>query len=122
MMAFLGTVGLRDGARFRALIDAGYVTATWAGHQQWARFLYVSAQDRAAFHRRFVTISTLGAEHNLSVPEIRARLKAARVHPLSPGRISGGSTCGPRQRPNFAARRDSGRESPGFCWRSGSGP
>ena len=84
-MAFARTAGLRDGARFRALIDAGHVTATWAEQPgNGARFLHVSAQDRKAVQRRFVAISTFGAEKDLPVPKILALLKAARVHPISP--------------------------------------
>lgn len=79
------SVGLRDGGRFLALVAAGHTPARRKKHpgMNVERF-YVSSYDRAAFHRRFVTLTTLAAERNTHRNTIAARLKAARVHPFAP--------------------------------------
>ncbi|NBZ87628.1 TniQ family protein [Stagnihabitans tardus] len=79
------SIGIRDGGRFRAFIEAGHTPATWARHPtSGVRFLYVSAKDIEAFHQRFVTIPILALERGLPIPKVRAALKAARVQPFSP--------------------------------------
>ena len=84
--SFGRSIGLRDAGRFLALVAAGHTLARRETHPRTGveRF-YLSADDIAAFHRRFVTLTTLAAEHGSHRNTVAARLKAAGVHPFAPG-------------------------------------
>lgn len=74
------SVGLRDEGSFLALVDAGHVPAVLmanpaTGHPQQ----YLRPEDVAAFHRRFVTLTTLSAETGLNRNTLRGQLAAGGV-------------------------------------------
>ena len=86
-VAFGISVGIKDKGRFKALAVGGHTPATRkAARTDWGRELsYMSTDDIAAFHRRFVTISTLAAESECTISEVRAALKRAGVSAFAPG-------------------------------------
>lgn len=60
---FERSVGLRDGGVFQAMIDAGHVPAHQVMNPRTGRPQYrMAPEDMTAFHRRFVTLTTLSAE------------------------------------------------------------
>jgi hypothetical protein len=78
--AFGRSVGLRDGGRFLALIGAGHIPATRAIHPKLGvEMACMTEADIAAFHRRFLTTTTISAEFGLHRNVILKRLAAARV-------------------------------------------
>ncbi|MGY6410378.1 MAG: hypothetical protein ACXIUV_05050, partial [Alkalilacustris sp.] len=83
--SFGRSIGLRDGGRFLALVAAGHTPARRKTHPRTGveRF-YLSTDDIAAFHRRFVTLTTLAAERGTHRNTIAAKLKAAGVQPFAP--------------------------------------
>ena len=85
-MAFGISVEIKDKGRFKALAVGGHTPATRKRHERTGvENLYMSTDDIAAFHRRFVTISTLAAESGRTIPEVRAALKRAGVSAFAPG-------------------------------------
>ncbi len=90
--AFGRSVGLRDGGHFQRLIEAGYVRARRVKHPkthvlQWR----MTPGDVAAFHRKFLTTSTIEAEFGLHRNRILALLNAAGAKPFTPDGMSIGS-------------------------------
>lgn len=78
--AFGLSVGIRDKGRFRALIVAGHTPATWVRPgKARVETAYMSPDDVAAFHRRFVTIRTLAEETGRTIPDLTAALERAKV-------------------------------------------
>lgn len=84
--AFGRSVGLRDHGSFIALIEAGETPAVLAHHPVTKRPQFQMDQsDIAAFHKKFVTLSTLVQETGLHRNALGARLSRARVTRYSPG-------------------------------------
>lgn len=84
-MAFGLSVGIRDKGRFRKLVLAGHTPAAQLRHERTGvENLYMTPDDIAAFHRRFVTMPTLSEETGLAIPEPRAAFKPAGVQAFSP--------------------------------------
>lgn len=85
-VAFGISVGIKDKGRFKALAVGGHTPATRKRHERTGvENLYMSTDDIAAFHRRFVTVSTLAAESERTIPQVRAALKRAGVSAFAPG-------------------------------------
>ena len=85
-VAFGISVEIKDKGRFKALAVGGHTPATRKRHERTGvENLYMSTDDIAAFHRRFVTISTLAAESGRAIPQVRAALKRAGVSAFAPG-------------------------------------
>lgn len=81
--AFGRKVGLRDGGHFLALTDAGYVATQVVRHPVTRQNQHrMTAQHIAAFHRKFLTLTTIKAEFGLHRNTILALLKAAGAKPF----------------------------------------
>ena len=79
-------IGLRDRGRLVALVSAGYTPATRMKHpKNGGERYYMTEADIAAFHRQFVTLSTLVSESGEHRNTILVRLKESGVPPFSPG-------------------------------------
>lgn len=79
------SVGLRNSGAFLALIEAGHVSArtvktSWTGRSQYR----LTPKNRAEFHRRFVTLTTLSSETGQHRNTLRSVLASGRVSPFSP--------------------------------------
>jgi hypothetical protein len=78
-------VGVRDGSKFLNFLSAGHSPTTSAAHPATgAPFLYVSADDIAAFHAKYVTATTLVAETGEHRNSVRSKLKGAKIPPFAP--------------------------------------
>lgn len=85
MAEFGRSVGLRAGGAFQAMIDAGHVPAHQVVNPRTGRTQYrMAPEDMAAFHRRFVTLTTLSAETGQHRNTLKATLTARRITPFSP--------------------------------------
>lgn len=83
--AFGRSVGLRDGGRFLALVAAGHTPVTKVQHPRLGYEMFVvSEADVAAFHRRFVTTTTLSTEWGEHRNTIIVQLEAAGVARFAP--------------------------------------
>jgi hypothetical protein len=83
--AFGRSIGLRDHGGLIALIEAGGTPALQARNPVTNRQQYQMDQsDIAAFHNRFVTLTTLAAETGLHRNALGAKLSHARVLRYSP--------------------------------------
>jgi predicted ArsR family transcriptional regulator len=79
------SVGLRDGGMFQALIEAGHVSAYRIINPRTGRPQHrMTPQDMAAFHRRFMTLTTLSAETGQHRNTLKGLLAARRITPFSP--------------------------------------
>lgn len=79
------SVGLRDGGVFLSMIDAGHVPAFQIINPQTGRLQYrMTPEDMAAFHRRFVTLTSLSAEMGQHRNTLKATLAARGITPFSP--------------------------------------
>ena len=79
------SVGLRDGGVFQAMIEAGHVNAYQIINPRTSRPQHrMSPEDMAAFHRRFVTLTTLAAETGQHRNTLKAALAAGRITRFSP--------------------------------------
>jgi len=79
------SVGIRGGGQILALISAKYLPATrMRNTKNGQEFFYLSYTDIVAFHRRFVTITTLVGETGLHRNTLRTRLAGAKVPVFSP--------------------------------------
>jgi hypothetical protein len=85
-------VGLRDGGHFLALLEAGHSPAQRIKHPRTGvERLYMSPEDIAAFHRRFLTLRTMATELGTSRGgAILVRLDAAGVRRFAPGGMDHG--------------------------------
>ena len=85
-------VGLSDGGYFVALLEAGHSPAQRMRHpRNGGERLYMSSEDIAAFHRRFLTLRTMATEFGKARRvEILKRLEAAGVRRFSPGGVDHG--------------------------------
>ena len=82
--AFGRSVGLRNNGTFLALVEAGLTPAQRIVNPKTMRPQYqVSEQDIAAFHRRYVTLTTLSSESGVHTTTLRGRLSAAEIVPFS---------------------------------------
>lgn len=71
------SVGLRDEGSFLALVETGHVPAVLMVNPAKGRpQLYLSPEDIAAFHRRFVTLTTLASETGRHRNSLRGELAA----------------------------------------------
>lgn len=78
-------IGLRDGGVFQAMIEAGHVSAYQIINPRTGRTQYrMTPGDMAAFHRRFVTLTTLSAETGQHRNTLKGRLATRRITPFSP--------------------------------------
>ncbi|AGT10407.1 hypothetical protein [Paracoccus aminophilus] len=78
-------VGIKTRQWFLRLFEAGHVSARWVPHPiTGADILYLTDEDIAAFHRRFMTPVTMQAEIGVSWRACVARLNAAKISPFSP--------------------------------------
>lgn len=78
------SVGLRDGGVFQAMIALGHVSAHQIINPRTGRSQYrMTAEDIAAFHRRFVTLTTLSAETGQHRNTLKGLLTARRITPFS---------------------------------------
>ena len=79
------SVGLRDGGVFQAMIEAGHVSAYQIINPRTGRLQHrMTPEDMAAFHRRFVTLTTLSAETGQHRNTLKGLLAAGRITPFSP--------------------------------------
>ncbi|NYS26866.1 TniQ family protein [Rhodobacteraceae bacterium 2376] len=79
------SVGLRDGGVFQAMIEAGHVSAYQIINPRTSRPQHrMSPEDMAAFHRRFVTLTTLAAETGQHRNTLKGAFAARRITPFSP--------------------------------------
>lgn len=79
------SVGLRDGGFFQSMIDAGHVPASQIINPRTGRPQYrMTPDDMAAFHRRFVTLTTLSAETGQHRNTLKSILASRRITPFSP--------------------------------------
>lgn len=74
------SVGLRDEGYFLALVEAAHVPAVQMVNPATGRPQhYLRPEDMAAFHRRFVTLTTLAAETGRHRNTLRGQLAAGGV-------------------------------------------
>ena len=86
------SVGLRDEGSFLGLVEAGHVPAVRMVNPATGRAQsYLRPEDIAAFHRRFVTLTTLSKETGCHRNNLRGQVAAARVAPFA----AGGRSFGP---------------------------
>ncbi len=79
------SVGLRDLGKFLALIEAGHVPATKSRNPRTGRMQYfLSTDDAASFHERFVTLTTLSLETGRHRNALRRLVAAPRVPRFAP--------------------------------------
>lgn len=82
---FANSVGMKRGGWYPALHDTGHAPAFWSRHPVTRRaVLYVSADDIAEFHRRFLTPMMMQREFGLHRQTCTARVRAAGIKPFSP--------------------------------------
>lgn len=83
--AFARSIGVRNDGTFLALIEAGHVPAKQIVNPRTGRPQYqMTPEDMAAFHRRFVTLTTLCAETGRHRNTLKGLLAARRLAPFSP--------------------------------------
>jgi hypothetical protein len=94
--AFGRSVGLRDHGGLTALIEAGETPALRARNPVTSRLQYqMDKSDLAAFHNRFVTLTTLVQETDLHRNALGAKLSNAQVSRYSPDGVTlGRCICG----------------------------
>lgn len=79
------SVGLRDGGVFQAMFEAGHVSAYQIIDPRTGRARYrMTPENMAAFHRRFVTLTTLSAETVQHRNTLKGLLATRRITPFSP--------------------------------------
>jgi len=84
-------VGLRDGGHFLALLTAGHSPAKRIRHPRTGvERLYMSPEDIAALHRRFLTLRTMATEFGTGRDAFLARLEAAGIRRFAPGGVDHG--------------------------------
>lgn len=83
--AFARSVGMRTEGWFQSLVLAGHTPATMTPHPKFGgEWTYVSSEDIAAFHKRFLTPATMAIEFGQHRRTLIARLEAAGVSPFAP--------------------------------------
>jgi hypothetical protein len=82
---FARLVGLRGGGVFQAMIEADQVPAYQIINPRTRRQQYwMTPEDMAAFHQRFVTLTTLSAETGQHRNTLKGILASRRIMPFSP--------------------------------------
>ncbi|TNJ46307.1 TniQ family protein, partial [Phaeobacter sp. B1627] len=88
---FATSIGMRRRGWYPALHQAGHAPAFWNRHPVTRRaVLYVSEDDKAKFHRRFLIPATMQSEFGLHRQTCTAKLRAAGVSPFSPDGVDFG--------------------------------
>ncbi|MEP0188841.1 MAG: hypothetical protein ABJE00_00385 [Erythrobacter sp.] len=83
--AFGRAIGLRDGRRFLALVEAGYVPATKIiNPKTQKKQLRMNDQDISEFHRKFLTLTNAQAEFGICRNRASAIVRAHDAKPSSP--------------------------------------
>lgn len=81
--AFGRSVGLRDKAHFQKLMEDGHVQGVSTRHPRTGQMQWrVDNQHISAFHQRFVTVTTLRRELNISHPEAMMLLRRSGALPF----------------------------------------
>ena len=84
--AFGRSIGLRNDGTFLALIEAGHVPVRQVVNPRTGRPQYqMTPEDMAAFHQRFMTLTTLSAESGLHRNTLRGALLMRKITPFSSG-------------------------------------
>ncbi len=79
------SLGLRDGGVFLAMIEAGHVSSQSIVSPRTGRPQHrMTPQDVAAFHRTFVTLTSLSLETGLHRNSLRAIFVSSGITPFSP--------------------------------------
>ncbi|MCZ4354231.1 TniQ family protein [Roseovarius aestuarii] len=79
------SIGLRHGGVLQAMIEAGYVSACPIINPRTSRRQYrMMTEDTAAFHSRFVTLTTLSAETGQHRNTLRRLIASRNIMPFSP--------------------------------------
>ena len=83
--AFGREVGLRDKGRFLALVDNGHTPATQMRHPRTGVWQYFMTEgDIAAFHARFMTLTSMARKFGRHQRTYLAALQSADVTPFAP--------------------------------------
>lgn len=83
--AFGRSVGNRRQGWFEKLSSASHTPATRMPHPKWGGMrTYVSEADEVAFHKRFMTLTTMATETGEDRRSLLAKLKAAGITPFAP--------------------------------------
>lgn len=91
LTAFCQAVGLRSTVKLRAFLEAGYSPATVRRHPTTGQGqFYLSEQDVATFHARFMTLATIEKHTGHSRKWIRMRLSASGTKYFAPNEIDFG--------------------------------
>ena len=84
--AFGRSIGLRNDGTFLALIEAGHVPVRQVVNPRTGRPQHqMTPEDMAAFHQRFMTLTTLCAETGRHRNTLRAALALRKITPFSSG-------------------------------------
>lgn len=79
------SIGLRDGGTFQSLIEAGHVPAQQVMNPLAGRPQYrMTPKDIAAFHQKFVTLTTLSAETGQHRNTLKSVVLSGGISPFSP--------------------------------------
>ena len=79
------SIGVYDSVALLALIEAGYASAKLTMNPRTGRSHYrMGPKDMAAFHKRFVTLSTLSEETGEHLNSLRRVFKLSKLTPFSP--------------------------------------
>ena len=90
--AFGRAIGMRDQGLFRSLLEAGHTPSVRLRHPTTkVHWFYLTTQDIQAFHRRFMTPTTMKAEVGVHRNMLLRKLKEAGVKPFTPNGVSYGT-------------------------------
>jgi hypothetical protein len=77
---------LRDEGHFLAPVEAGHIPAVQVANPDAGRLQhFLRPVDIAAFHRRFVTLTTLASKTSRHLNTLRGKLAAAGIARFAPG-------------------------------------
>lgn len=83
--AFARTIGLREGGKFLSFLAEGYTPSVRIAHPRTGvKLHYMSEADKAAFHERFLTLTSLAAELGQHRNAVAAMIRAAGIMPFVP--------------------------------------
>ncbi len=84
--AFARTIGLRERGKFRSFLAEGHTRGVRIVHARTGvQSHYMSDADKAAFHARFLTVTSLAVEVGQHRNALRAIIRAAGITPFAPG-------------------------------------
>jgi hypothetical protein len=90
--AFGRAIGMRDQGLFRSLLEAGHTPSVRLRHPTTkVHWFYLTNQDIQAFHRRFMTPTTMKAELGVHRNMLLRKLREAGVKPFTPNGVSYGT-------------------------------